>query len=116
MLKNLLQNQQNLKARGIYSCTGIYFFKSAEFVSALFLLRYRLQRFCYFAKKEGPEILTSSPSIAFQNLTISLDTILTSLYNIKYLFGGYSYPQRPFDVGSVKRFFNLQIISPLSDL
>ena len=29
MLKNLLQNQQNLKARGIYSCTGIYFFKSA---------------------------------------------------------------------------------------
>ena len=31
MLKNLLQNQQNLKARGIYSCTGIYFFKSAFF-------------------------------------------------------------------------------------
>ena len=30
MLKNLLQNQQNLKARGIYSCTGIYFFKSAN--------------------------------------------------------------------------------------
>ena len=29
LLKNLLQNQQNLKARGIYSCTGIYFFKSA---------------------------------------------------------------------------------------
>ena len=34
MLKNLLQNQQNLKARGIYSCTGIYFFKSAEFISS----------------------------------------------------------------------------------
>ena len=32
MLKNLLQNQQNLKARGIYSCTGIYFFKSAIFL------------------------------------------------------------------------------------
>ena len=30
LLKNLLQNQQNLKARGIYSCTGIYFFKSAK--------------------------------------------------------------------------------------
>ena len=30
MLKNLLQNQQNLIARGIYSCTGIYFFKSAS--------------------------------------------------------------------------------------
>ena len=30
LLKNLLQNQQNLKARGIYSCTGIYFFKSAR--------------------------------------------------------------------------------------
>ncbi|MFR5770923.1 MAG: hypothetical protein ACLUFJ_11900, partial [Roseburia faecis] len=29
LLKNLLQNQQNLKADGIYSCTGIYFFKSA---------------------------------------------------------------------------------------
>ena len=29
LLKNLLQNQQNLKAGGIYSCTGIYFFKSA---------------------------------------------------------------------------------------
>ena len=29
MLKKLLQNQQNLKADGIYSCTGIYFFKSA---------------------------------------------------------------------------------------
>ena len=34
MLKNLLQNQQNLKARGIYSCTGIYFFKSA-FISLI---------------------------------------------------------------------------------
>ena len=30
LLKNLLQNQQNLKARGIYSCTGIYFFKLAK--------------------------------------------------------------------------------------
>ena len=30
LLKNLLQNQQNLKADGIYSCTGIYFFKSAK--------------------------------------------------------------------------------------
>ena len=29
MLKKLLQNQQNLKACGIYSCTGIYFFKLA---------------------------------------------------------------------------------------
>ena len=29
MLKNLPQNQSNLKADGIYSCTGIYFFKSA---------------------------------------------------------------------------------------
>ena len=35
LLKNLLQNQQNLKARGIYSCTGIYFFKSAVFCSIL---------------------------------------------------------------------------------
>jgi len=30
LLKKLLQNQQNLKADGIYSCTGIYFFKSAN--------------------------------------------------------------------------------------
>ncbi len=29
LLKNLPQNQSNLKANGIYSCTGIYFFKSA---------------------------------------------------------------------------------------
>ena len=29
MLKKLLQTQQNLKAGGIYSCTGIYFFKLA---------------------------------------------------------------------------------------
>lgn len=32
-----LQNQQNLKADGIYSCTGIYFFKLAM---ALPLARY----------------------------------------------------------------------------
>ena len=31
LLKNLPQNQSNLKANGIYSCTGIYFFKSALF-------------------------------------------------------------------------------------
>jgi len=31
LLKKLLQNQQNLKAGGIYSCTGIYFFKLALF-------------------------------------------------------------------------------------
>ena len=37
LLKNLLQNQQNLKARGIYSCTGIYFFKSAQCLLPLFL-------------------------------------------------------------------------------
>ena len=30
LLKNLPQNQSNLKANGIYSCTGIYFFKSAQ--------------------------------------------------------------------------------------
>jgi len=30
LLKKLLQNQQNLKADGIYSCTVIYFFKSAK--------------------------------------------------------------------------------------
>ena len=30
LLKNLPQNQSNLKANGIYSCTGIYFFKSAK--------------------------------------------------------------------------------------
>ena len=35
MLKKLLQNQQNLKADGIYSCTGIYFFKSAIYMSTL---------------------------------------------------------------------------------
>ena len=35
LLKNLLQNQQNLKARGIYSCTGIYFFKSATKITTL---------------------------------------------------------------------------------
>jgi len=29
LLKKLLQNQQNLKAGGIYSYTGIYFFKLA---------------------------------------------------------------------------------------
>ena len=41
MLKNLLQNQQNLKARGIYSCTGIYFFKSADsFVLFLVLVNH----------------------------------------------------------------------------
>ena len=32
LLKKLLQTQQNLKAGGIYSCTGIYFFKSAIFM------------------------------------------------------------------------------------
>jgi DNA-directed RNA polymerase subunit N (RpoN/RPB10) len=32
LLKNLLQNQQNLNASGIYSCTGIYFFKSVEII------------------------------------------------------------------------------------
>ena len=32
MLKKLLQNQQNLKAGGIYSYTGIYFFKLALLV------------------------------------------------------------------------------------
>ena len=32
MLKNLLQNKQNLKADGIYSCTGIYFFKLAVII------------------------------------------------------------------------------------
>ena len=37
LLKNLLQNQQNLKARGIYSCTGIFFFKSAFSVSRNFV-------------------------------------------------------------------------------
>ena len=37
LLKNLLQNQQNLKARGIYSCTGLYFFKSAQCLLPLFL-------------------------------------------------------------------------------
>ena len=36
LLKNLLQNQQNLKACGIYSCTGIYFFKSAKFALTFF--------------------------------------------------------------------------------
>ena len=50
LLKNLLQNQQNLKARGIYSCTGIYFFKSAEFVSSVrchfFVFRNSVEKFC----------------------------------------------------------------------
>ena len=36
LLKNLLQNQQNLKADGIYSCTGIYFFKLAYKTRFLF--------------------------------------------------------------------------------
>jgi hypothetical protein len=30
-----LLNQQNLNHDGIYSCTGIYFFKSARFVLSL---------------------------------------------------------------------------------
>ena len=45
LLKNLLQNQQNLKARGIYSCTGIYFFKSA-----LFTPHYTYSLLCYKIK------------------------------------------------------------------
>ena len=36
LLKNLLQNQQNLNASGIYSGTGIYFFKSAQNYFSLF--------------------------------------------------------------------------------
>ena len=38
MLKKLLQNQQNLKAGGIYSYTGIYFFKSAAKLKLYFRL------------------------------------------------------------------------------
>ena len=48
LLKNLLQNQQNLKARGIYSCTGIYFFKSA-FSANLFYF-FRLFYFVFFGR------------------------------------------------------------------
>ena len=44
LLKNLLQNQQNLKARGIYSCTGIYFFKSALYHFLVF--RNSVEKLC----------------------------------------------------------------------
>ena len=54
LLKNLPQNQSNLKANGIYSCTGIYFFKSAFiFIYLKSLQKTRqnhdiLQRLLYF--------------------------------------------------------------------
>ena len=46
LLKNLLQNQQNLKARGIYSCTGIYFFKSAQVFVIIFCFRKSVEKVC----------------------------------------------------------------------
>ena len=37
LLKKLLQNQQNLKAGGIYSYTGIYFFKLAQYTVYVYI-------------------------------------------------------------------------------
>ena len=70
MLKKLLQNQQNLKAGGIYSCTGIYFFKLALMGFPLLLSIYSL-----WVDRNG---------IKFSDYTSTLKYIL--VFNIFCLF------------------------------
>ena len=70
LLKKLLQNQQNLKACGIYSCTGIYFFKLANQSQLEFTFSFDR----YFTQQKGS--LSAAPLhmhyitlVSFSNLT-----------------------------------------------
>ena len=75
LLKNLPQNQSNLKANGIYSCTGIYFFKSAPPLRKLIFGHYILSFPLFYHTSSGITQITflnapsKSPYKQMQSLT-----------------------------------------------